>query len=159
MIPLYSQCYVEKEGVGKVEAVCNDKPSNGISFSYCVRLRKNPNKLRWFEASEVNAHDGSDEEEDNDQAENQNKKPRRKGKRPRAQKQNMKLSLLAFGKGFKGKILEAEEVPPGYEWNPENLAKKPKKKKKKTLSQKKRYTGKDTHGRVRERWKKSTYSP
>jgi len=64
MIPLNTKCYVENEGVGLVEAVCNDRPGTGISFSYCVRLRKSPQKLRWFPSFEVDAYDGPDEEEE-----------------------------------------------------------------------------------------------
>lgn len=84
----------------------------------------------------------------------------------------MKLTTFAFGKGFKsvGKIkLEAtakQEVPPGYEWNPENVRQKqpakppePVVKQKKTFDKKKRHSGKDTHQRVMGRWKTPTYKP
>ena len=73
MIPLYSKCYVEKEGIGQVEAVCNDSPNGGMNLSYCVRLRKNKNSLAWFEADKVDVYNGPDEEEDKDKTENQGK--------------------------------------------------------------------------------------
>jgi hypothetical protein len=84
MIPLYSKCYVDQQGVGFVEAVCNDKPMGGTCWSYCVRLSKSPQKLTWFSCHEVSVYDGPNEEEDNDQAEDQDKtekETRRKSKR------------------------------------------------------------------------------
>jgi hypothetical protein len=64
MIPLYAKCYVEKQGVGVVEAISNDKPAGGVKFSYCIRLKKSPQKLRWFSQHEVTVHEGPDEEEE-----------------------------------------------------------------------------------------------
>lgn len=60
MIPVDSLCYVQGHGVGKVEAICNNRPNGGFDFTYCVRLHKNPNKLRWFEQMDVNYYNGPD---------------------------------------------------------------------------------------------------
>lgn len=65
MIPLNTKCYVKNRGIGVVEAICNDKPNVGVSFSYCVRLKKNPLNLHWFGWDEVTAYDGPDEDQNN----------------------------------------------------------------------------------------------
>ena len=49
MLPLNCKCLVRNKGFGRVEAICNDKPNGGVSFSYLVRLDKEPVKLHWFE--------------------------------------------------------------------------------------------------------------
>jgi hypothetical protein len=67
MLPVYGRCHVRGYGIGRIEAVCNDKPNGGVGLSYCVRLNKEPNKLQWFDQFKVNYYDGPDTKEDKNQ--------------------------------------------------------------------------------------------
>ena len=73
MIPIDSKCYVKKNGVGLVEAVCNDKPMGGVSLSYCVRLSKAPDTLQWFPSDEVTAYDEPKKEKVKDKSSSEEK--------------------------------------------------------------------------------------
>lgn len=62
MLPLNCKCLVQNKGYGRVEAICNDKPNVGVSFSYLVRLDKDPSKLQWFERDLVRQCEELDDE-------------------------------------------------------------------------------------------------
>jgi hypothetical protein len=75
MLQIHDRCYVNGNGPGTVEAVCNDKPKGGVSISYCVRLDKESSKLQWFDWYKVEHYDDpKKDDQDQDKA-----KTRRKG--------------------------------------------------------------------------------
>lgn len=75
----------------------------------------------------------------------------------------MKLTTLGFGNGFKGiskvrsEAIAAEHIPPGYEWNPENLKRTPAKPPVPAVRQKQKKS--KILPKMQQRWKKPTYAP